>query len=271
MINILNRSNNAEGTHAAHSASMRYWSPEFVLREFDRLYAMGVRTIRLSDEMFFFDKRHFEPLLRKLVERGYGKDLVMWAYARIDTVREAYLDLFRAAGINFLAVGIESADRQIRQDTTKGSFGDTDIRKVVKQIQGAGINVMANFMFGFPDDTYDTMTQTYDLACELNTEMVSMYPCFALPGSPLYQIAKQNGWQLPQTYEAWSFHSYECQPLPTQHLTAAEVLRFRDTHWQAYFTNSNYLGMIQTKFGLEARQHIEQMTKVRLKRRLLGD
>ena len=36
------------------------------------------------------------------------------------------------------------------------------------------------------------MQQTLDLALELNTEMVNMYPCQALPGSPLYNTAKSN-------------------------------------------------------------------------------
>lgn len=269
MINLVNRTDPADGITAADSSGMRFWSPEHVVRQIDQLYQKGVRTIRLSDEMFFLNRRYFEPLLKMIVERGYGKDLRMWAYARVDTVRPRYLDLFRQAGIRWLALGIESADTAIRREVTKGTYEETDVRQVVKQIRDAGVNVIANYLFGLPDDTFKTMHETTALACELNTEMANMYPTMALPGSPLYYQAKTNGWQLPDSFEGYSFLSYDCQPLPTKYLTAAEVLKFRDEAWQYYFRRTEYLDMIQRTFGQVARENIQTMASVPLKRRLL--
>lgn len=271
MINIVNRTDNSDGVTSANSPGMRFWSPEFMLKEFETLQNFGVNTIRLSDEMFFLDKRYFEPLLTGLVERGYGKNLLMWAYARVDTVREKYLDLFRNAGVHWLALGIESSDQAIRKEITKGTYQETNIRDIVKQITNSGISVIANYIFGLPDDNYESMGKTLDLALELNTEMANMYPCFALPGSPLHHQAKLKGIELPQTPEAWSFHSYDAVPLPTKTLSASEVLRFRDKAWQMYFTRPEYLNLVESRFGKSARDHIEDMTKVKLKRKLLGD
>ena len=55
----------------------------------------------------------------------------------------------------------------------------------------------ANYIVGFPDDDYESMTDTLSLALELNTEMINIYPCQALPGSPLYIRAIKEGWDLP--------------------------------------------------------------------------
>lgn len=271
MINQVNRTSYTDKPTAAENTGMRFWSPDLMFAEFQRLYEMGVRTIRLSDEMFFLNKKYFEPLLTKIVESGMGQELCLWSYARVDTVRPKFLELFRKAGMNYLALGIESSDTTIRKEVTKGSYEEVDVRDIVKEVNGAGINVISNYIFGLPDDTMDSMHRTLDLAMELNTEMANMYPCFALPGSPLYYEAVKNGWALPQSYEAWSFHSYDSLPLPTKHLTAAQVLKFRDAAWRMYFTNSDYLSMIERKFGVEAKGHIEAMTKVRLKRKILGD
>jgi radical SAM superfamily enzyme YgiQ (UPF0313 family) len=269
MINIVNRASNAEGVTAADSPVMRFWSPQFIIREFDRLVEMGVTTIRISDEMFFLDKRYFEPLLRLIRERGYGKDLLMWTYARVDTVRPHFLDLFREAGIRWLALGIESSDKTIRQEITKGTYQEVDIRNIVGQIREAGISVIANYIFGLPDDTNETMNRTLQVALELNTEMANMYPCLALPGSPLYFQAQRLGWALPRNFEGWSFHSYECLPLPTKYLSAAEVLRFRDQAWNRYFTRPQYLELVHARFGPEARRHVEEMTAVQIRRKIL--
>jgi anaerobic magnesium-protoporphyrin IX monomethyl ester cyclase len=117
----------------------------------------------------------------------------------------------------------------------------------------------------------ETMQQTLDLALELNTEMANMYPCQALPGSPMHQIARRNGWKLPDSFEGYAFLSYEAQPLPTKHVSAADVLRFRDQAWQQYFTNPAYLSLVESRFGDAERRNVEEMTKIRLKRKLLGD
>ena len=269
MINIVNRVDNSDGVSAASSSLMRFWSPEFMLRQFEALAGMGVSTVRLSDEMFFLDRRFFEPLLAGLVERDLG--LRMWAYSRIDTVRPKYLDLFRRAGIGWLALGVEAANQAIRREVSKGTFEEVNIRDVARSIRESDINVIANYIFGFPDDTMATMQQTLELALELNTEMANMYPCQALPGSPLYTEARRQGWPLPTDYAGYGFLSYESQPLPTKHVSAADVLRFRDEAWHRYFTNPPYLALVEERFGRQQRLNVEDMARIKLRRRLLGD
>ena len=101
MINILNRDDNEDIGVAGNYAKMRFWSPEFVVREIGKLVDMGVSTLRISDEMFLLNRKYFVPLCEMLNEQGYGKKLNMWAYSRIDTVRDpAHLDLIKRAGIN---------------------------------------------------------------------------------------------------------------------------------------------------------------------------
>ena len=226
-----------------------------------------METLRISDEMFFLDKRYFEPLLNNLVDRKLP--LRMWAYSRIDTVRTKYLELFKHAGINWLALGVEAGNQEVRREVSKGSFKDVNIREIAHEIREADLNIISNYIYGFPEDDRETLQQTLDLALELNTEMANMYPCQALPGSPLYHKAQQNGWPLPESYEGYAFLSYESQPLPTKHLSATEVVRFRDEAWQTYFTNPNYLSLVEKKFGRAQRLNVEDMAKVPLHRKLL--
>ena len=269
MINIVNRDDNGDEVHSAHSRGMRFWSPELIAGELSKLAAMGVQTVRISDEMFFLNRRYYEPLLNQVVERDLG--LRMWAYSRVDTVRPAALELFKKAGIDWLALGIEAGNQLVRKEVSKGSFKEVNIRDICATVRASGIHVISNYIFGFPDDTRETMQQTLDLALELNTEMANIYPCQALPGSPMYRQAQREGWQLPDSYAGYAFLSYECQPLATKHVSAADVLRFRDEAWQTYFTNPAYLALVEQKFGLQQRTNVEDMAKLRLRRRLLGD
>jgi radical SAM superfamily enzyme YgiQ (UPF0313 family) len=198
----------------------------------------------------------------------YASELNFWAYARVDTVREGRLPLLRAAGIRWLALGIESGSAHVRDGAEK-SLDHDDIVGVVKAIQSAGINVIGNYIFGLPDDDLTTMRQTLDLAKDLNCEFANFYSAMAYPGSPLYHMAVANGWALPERWSGFSQHSYDCTPLPTEKVSAAEVLRFRDEAFHEYFAGAAYLDMVSRKFGAATRRHIEEMSRTRLRRALL--
>jgi radical SAM superfamily enzyme YgiQ (UPF0313 family) len=230
---------------------------------------MGIKNVKIADEMFVLYKQHFMKLCDLLIERQYNFNI--WAYARIDTVKESYLDTLKKAGVNWLALGIESGNTVVRKDVVKGRFTEVNIRDLVRKIQDYDINVIGNYIFGLPEDTVETMQDTLDLSIELNCEFANYYSAMAYPGSKLFLDALKEGWELPDEHVGYSQHSYETKPLPTKHISAAEVLKFRDEAFLKYYKNSDYLDMIEDKFSLETRREIEKMTEIKLKRKLLGD
>ena len=249
--------------------SFRYWNTDFMITELEKLANMGIKNIKFVDEMFVLKQEHYVELCKKIIERGL--EFNIWAYTRINTVKEGYLGLMKQAGINWLACGIESGSDEVRKGAIKGSFKEVDIFKVVKEIQNHGINVIGNFIYGLEDDNLETMEMTHDMATELNCEFANFYSAMCYPGSGLYLKALKEKWRLPQTYSGFSQHSYDCQPMDTKYISNKEVLNFRDKSFMKYYTNSTYLNMIETRFGLVSRQEIENMTKIKLKRKLLGD
>lgn len=266
MINIINRQ---ENDFSDGSAIFRYWDPDFMITQFDALAERGIKNIKIADELFVLNANHCMALCELIIQRGY--DFNIWAYARIDTVKKHFLDTLRRAGVKWLALGIESGNTRVRQDVTKGRFEDVDIRGIVQHIRNHDINVIANYIFGLPEDDHDSMQATLDLALELNTEEANFYSAMAYPGSPLYGQAIQEGWALPDRYEAYSQHSYWTQPLPTKYISAAEVLAFRDQAWMTYHTDSDYLALLRNKFGEEAVARTLASTKIKLKRKLLEE
>ena len=272
MINILNRDDTDEIGVAGNYNKMRFWSPEFIIREFDKLVEMGVETIRIADEMFLLNPKYYIPLCKLLAEGGYGKFLRMWAYSRIDTIRKpGVLKLIRDAGIKWLCLGIESSDKKIRLEISKGKFEDTDIRNIVKRVHEADINIIANYMFGLPLDTMETMKKTLALSKELNTLAWNAYAAMPLPGSQLYKNAVDEGWDLPEDYAGYSFHAYTTKPIPTKDLTPEQILQFRDEAFRDYHTWQPFLNKVEKYFGSIAVENINKLSKLKLKRKILGD
>ena len=269
MINIINRIDNGDWVDASHSRGMRFWSEKWVKKEMEKLARMGVKTLRISDEMFFLNRKYYLPVLENCINEDFQFN--MWTYSRVDSVRPKALEVFKKAGVNWLALGIEAGDQEVRQEVSKGSFKEVNIRDICSSITDSGINIISNYIFGFPEDDFSTMQKTLDLALELNTEMANMYPCQALPGSPLYNRAKQEGWELPSSPEEFAFLSYESKPLRTKYLTSPEVLKFRDEAWQTYFNNHSYLSLVENKFGKSQKKAVQDMASIKLKRKMLGD
>ena len=272
MINLINRNNTDEVGVANQYSKMRYWSTNFIIKEFKKLISLGVKTIKITDEMFLLNPKYYIPLCEMLSEINKDDTLRMWAYSRIDTIKKkSVLDLVRKAGIKWLCLGIESGDKNVRLEVSKGKFEDVNIKDVIKQVHDSKIEVMANYIFGLPGDDMEKMKKTYALSKKLCTVGWNAYPSMALPGSQLYYEAKKSNAKLPDDYEGYSFHSYNTQPLSTTKLSASEILEFRDNCFTDYHQDKNFLEKIKSKFGIEAVNNINKMKKIKLKRKIIEE
>ena len=90
------------------------------------------------------------------------------------------LNLFKKAGINWLALGVEAANQNIRFEISKGSFQNVNIRQIVKDISAYDINIISNYIFGFPNDTIETMTQNIPLMVRYIHEYICLRCCYGL-------------------------------------------------------------------------------------------
>ncbi|HOW97518.1 MAG TPA: radical SAM protein [Kiritimatiellia bacterium] len=244
---------------------LRPWPIEHVVEVAAHLAQKhGVRNIRLADELFVLNPARVERFCDRMIERGL--DMNFWSYARVDTIPEALLPKMKKAGLNWLCLGIESANERVRASVNK--MLRRDIVSTVRKIQDHGICIIGNYMFGLPEEDAGTMQETLDLALELNCEFVNFYTVMAYPGSRLYAQARAAG-TVPDRWEAFSQHSFYTQPLPTRRLTGAEVLAFRDRAFETYFRDARYQAMIRRKFGPAVCAHLEKMLGFKIRRKLL--
>jgi len=244
--------------------SIRYRTPEVVVDEIEFLVKeYKVKNIKFIDEMFVLEEKHYMKITELLIEKEL--DINIWCYARVDTVKPENLKKMKQAGFNWFCLGIESASAFVRDGAAK-KLRYRDIQELVSTIQEHGIRVIANFMVGLPDDNHETMQETLDMAVEINADFFNIYSTMAYPGSKLYDEAIKNGVRLPDNWFDYSQHAKNQIPLPTKHLEAKEVLKFRDYAWNYYFTNDRYLNMIEKKFGKDALEHIKFMTSKQLER-----
>ena len=245
--------------------SYRLWSTKRILDDLELLATKyGVRNVKFADELFVLKPGHVEGICDGIIERGL--DFNIWAYARVDTVRDAMIEKLLRAGIRWLAFGVEAANERVRGDVQKG-YGQEKIFSTINRCRDVGIYIIANYIFGLPEDDLQTMQETLDMALEMNAEFANLYCAMAYPGSQLYNTAVKENWPLPEKWTGYSQHSVDMLPLPTKHLPASEVIRFRDRAFQVYFNSPKYLDMVRKKFGQDTVDHIREMASHTLERR----
>lgn len=244
--------------------TIRYRSPHAVIDEIDFLVnEYGVRNIKLIDEMFAINEKRVSAICNPLIERGYN--LNIWAYARVNTVTPSMLEKMKSAGIHWLAYGFESGSKRVIEDVAKGYKTD-QVLSVVEQTKANDISICSNFIFGLPEDDYESMQDTLALMTAINAEWANIYCAMAYPGSKLYNTALENGWPLPETWQAYSQYACNSRPLPTRYLTSGQVLAFRDYAFDVYYRSPRYLNMIRNRYNETTMNHIIEMSSKELVR-----
>lgn len=245
---------------------IRFRSPEKVVEEIDYLVKnYKIKNIKFLDELFAIGEERVNKICDLIIAGNY--DLNIWAYARIDTVNERMLAKMKKAGIRWVCYGIESGSKKVRLGVSKIGFDKDKIREVIDMTKKAGVYILGNFIFGLPDDDFETMRETYDLAKELNCEYVNFYATMAYPGSKLYEDAVKQGIPLPSNWLGFAQLNEDTLPLPTKYISGSDVLRFRDKAFKDYCTNQEYLKMIEEKFEKEVVDHIKLLLSHDIKRK----
>lgn len=255
--------------YKGNKPSIRFRPPEEVVDEIGLLVnKYGVRHIKIMDELFTLKEKHVHCICDLIIERGY--DLNMWAYGRVEGVNMPMLKKMKQAGINWIGYGLEAGSPVVRGAVGK-KFSQEAMKKAIEMPREVGMYHMPAFIFGLPDDNLETMQATLDMAKEYNFEYVNLYCAAAYPGCQLYDDALRQGIRLPDSWDGYGQLSYDFIPLPTKYLSAEEVLRFRDRAFKEYFSRPEYLDMIGRKFGDKAVEHIKEMLKHKLHRKLLEE
>ena len=270
MINIVNRVDNDEATNASHSRGMRFWSPEWVASEMRKLARMGVKTVRISDEMFFLNRKYYVPILDDCIQSEYGFN--MWTYSRVDTVRA---DVARE---------VQEGRRQLAGARHRGRQSDGSTGSLEGVVPGGQHPRRLRDDSRLGHQRHQQLhfrlsrRQSRDDAADARSGARAQYrdgQHVSVPGSarqPALPYGRsKTGGSCPDSFEAFAFLSYESKPMRTKYLSAAEVLKFRDESWLTYFRNPAYLSLVERRFGATERRNVEQMSEIRLKRRLLGD
>ncbi len=162
------------------------------------------RFIFFVDDNLFVNRRNLEALLAMLkpLKLRWGCQISI-DVARNDTL----LDMLAQAGCGFALIGFESLNPgSLRQMGKSWNHAAGDYQQVIQALHARGISIYGTFIFGYDDDTPETVLQCLAFAQENHIEVANFNLLIPTPGTALYQRLKDEGrlisaqWWIDENY-----------------------------------------------------------------------
>lgn len=170
----------------------------------------GVDAVEFDDNNFFTSEARVAEFAERLL--ALGLRVGWWGEARIDTLlhySERTWALMRDSGLKMVFLGAESGSDETLQRMNKGGKASTaKTLEIAAKMARYGIVPEMSFVLGNPPDPESDVRQTLAFIRQVKranpqTEIILyMYTPVPLAGE-LYEQAKAEGFQFPETLEQW--------------------------------------------------------------------
>lgn len=170
----------------------RHRSPENVIAEMEWLKKeYGIRSFMLDDDNFFINRARVKRILNLMIERKLDLEWKAIAVA-VFHMNEEIVELMKAAGCRSVNLAIESGNPRVLKDIIKKPVDLEKTRRVCRKIKDEGMDLIANFIIGFPTETWDEIRQTFRFAEELPIDYRKFFIATPLEGTPLDEMVREN-------------------------------------------------------------------------------
>jgi len=168
---------------------IRMKSLDFLFEEIDYYEKeLGIDAIHFVDELLLLNKKRFLEFCRRIKKYNIDWD----CQGRIDLVDEEILRVMKASGGVCIGFGIESGSQKILDAMDKRIRAE-DSRKVLLICQKIKLPVKIQLIFGYPGENWQTLNETISLFKDVRLPGRRFGAITPLPGAPLYEEAKEDG------------------------------------------------------------------------------
>lgn len=183
-----------------------------------------IKSIIFEDDNFFLDKKRVMRILRGMIEQGLAMPWIA-ADTAVFCLDEELLRLMRASGCEYISIAMETGTERVLKEIIHGKPINFDhARKVASLSKELGIYVAANFIIGFPTETWDEIRRTIQFAEDLNVDYVRIFTAIPLRNTKLWDLCVKEdsfkkGYDHFNIQSSWSSGLIETKDFSSHDLT----------------------------------------------------
>ena len=143
-----------------------------------------IEGIWIIDDTFTINKEHIIGVAKIL--KKYN--LIWGCQSRVNTINVELIRIMKENGCVQLDFGIESGSQRILDDIIGKRININQVINSFKLAKKYKIRTLANFMIGFPTETYNDLNKTIKLAKLIKADIYIFSIATPLPGTELYKM-----------------------------------------------------------------------------------
>ena len=177
------------GSRIVFPGKTKLRSVENVVDEIKFLRKKGIKLFEFLDDTFGVNKTYLMKLCNSLTKNCPG---IRWnCYTHANLITEETVMAMKNAGCYQIEMGIESGNNRTLSQMRKGITIEQAI-SAAEIISRSGIENRANFLLGFPDETEETLNDTFNAMKKISGRIG--YSVFTpYPGTEAFEYCKNAG------------------------------------------------------------------------------
>jgi len=209
---------------------VRMRSAENVLKEIDLFYKNGIKEVIFLDDHFLFSRQRAMDIMKGLIKRKYNDFVWKCANLTVFLLDQELIDLMKESGCYQMTVSIESGNQDVLTKIIKKPINLEKIPNILKMVKECGIEIIANFIIGFPGETWDQIRDTFSYAEMLDIDLVNFHIATPLPNTELMEICIKEGY-LPKNANEDECSGYTKGIISSDEFTPQELQILRAFEW----------------------------------------
>lgn len=169
-------------------------SPENIIAEIEGLIKdYGIKALILDDDNLLINRDRAKKIFELMIKKDFKLKWIAIALAAYK-LDEELIDLMKLSGCQYVDIAIESGVERVLKDIIHKPVNLEYAKRMSHKIKEVGIDLAANFVIGFPGETWDEIRQTIKFAEELDADYTKIFIATPFPNTELYRLAKEKGY-----------------------------------------------------------------------------
>lgn len=179
--------------YANMGRTFRRRSPQLVVDEIEYLYTQKKQNyFRILDDNFVLVKNHVMDICNEIIRRKLDIQIEASCGLHISSLDEELIEKMAEAGVVYVALPIEHGNDKIRNQVIKKNLPREKIFTVAKLFKKYKMLTSGAFVMGFPEDTTETLNDTYQLINDLELDLNYVLILMPFAGSKVFEQARRD-------------------------------------------------------------------------------
>lgn len=152
----------------------------------------GQRFFTFMDDNLTVDNRHILGICREIIRRKLDLQFTTSGGLGMNSLRKDVIEAMVEAGMTSALLSPEHGSDYIRNEVIKKGLSRDTIYQVVEDLKPHRVSLAGNWIMGFPEDTNDTLQETYDMIHDLKLDRNWVGTVIPFPGTPLFDQCVQD-------------------------------------------------------------------------------